>query len=273
MGPPRSVVTILRAAVVLLVLSGAPVAHAGGLQVTDRQGKKPAKLSTDDVPLADTAGSPADASTALKGTTGDSIYEFFATVSRGTKTFDNTLISFVPTDHRASSYVICKESIDTFPVPVDNAVRVVDMSDESFAEAESAIGPIPFFGSLYELLYVDSNGFVTFGQPQLSFGTGLVQFFSLPMISAASTDLDPSRPDGESRIFFSQDIEQGYMVSDPTFGSLLVYGVGCNQAPPSHVSNMCPNIATALIRCEHPGRGQQTGRAVEMHRVVAGNGE
>ena len=201
--------------IVIVLLFVVPTAGSNALEVVVRQRQQTGgrrKRAEADIAGPSRVGvvppsKPAGKSGSISS--GDPIYEFYTKASRDSD-LRRTMFTFMPADDAAWSYTACRQEQHTFPVPAEGRTRV-HLPDEGFAEFKNLpIGPIPFFGSLYTALYLDSNGYVTFGVPQAFDPVGLDGFFAVPKVAAAATDLDPSVGDG--KVFYNQNVEEGYMV-------------------------------------------------------------
>jgi len=197
--PPSSVATLATLAF-LLIFGAAP---GSGRVVTVTETPKWANdQSAKDGLSHDTSASTSAAASSLE----NSIYEFYPDASRYAD-LKNTLFTFYPTDKKASSYTVCKETQRSFPVQFKG--ERVHLHDEGFANITSSIGRIPFFGHRYKKLFLHSNGYITYGEFQWFDPIGLAGFFGIPKVAAAASDFDPSI--GVGKVFFAVDAVEGFM--------------------------------------------------------------
>ncbi len=118
----------------------------------------------------------------------DSFVEFFEE-SAGQLT--GLMITFTPDGSRAY-YEACRDSIDVYPVDPNGGIYV-SLWDDDYSEVVLDDGVfVQFYGSLFDRFYIGSNGYITFGQGDVTREPTLETHFALPRISALFTDLNPS---------------------------------------------------------------------------------
>ncbi len=105
--------------------------------------------------------------------------------------FQNASVTFTP-DSSPSGYRACYESASAFPVDPSGATQL-GFGDDTFLKADFEEGRVfPFFGQTYTNVFIGGNGYLTFGRGVIDFFGVLQTHFSLPRISAYSSDLDPT---------------------------------------------------------------------------------
>jgi len=114
--------------------------------------------------------------------------------------------------------VVCQETFTTLPVdPADHSV--LRLTDDSFSPIGFPTGQhFNFYGSVYQRMFVGSNGYITFGEGDSSYLNTVEAFFSKPRIGAMVTDLNPSAG-GTVTVGFEQGRAVVTWVDVPYYGS------------------------------------------------------
>lgn len=91
-----------------------------------------------------------------------------------------------------AGYTACLDNILQLPTdPTGGAA--LSLGDDGFMQVNVTGGnTVKLYGVAYSSVFVNSNGYITFGQPDSSFTETLPNHFKLPRISALFNDLDPS---------------------------------------------------------------------------------
>ncbi|MDG2199846.1 MAG: S8 family serine peptidase [Phycisphaerales bacterium] len=102
---------------------------------------------------------------------------------------DGTSILFTP-NGTIDFYAACIESISALPVdPADGTP--LSLSDDSSSSVSSSTS-LPFYGTNWDTIHVNSNGSITFNGGDSDYSESLGEHFSQPRISALWDDLNPS---------------------------------------------------------------------------------
>ena len=100
------------------------------------------------------------------------------------------MITLAP-DGSAAYYTACRQSASEFATDPTGGTYI-SLWDDDFAEIAPTGGAIvPFYGQIYDRLYVGSNGYVTFSAGDTEFLGTFENHFDVPRISAIFTDLAP----------------------------------------------------------------------------------
>lgn len=102
---------------------------------------------------------------------------------------DGMSILFTP-NGSIDFYAGCGESIESLPVDPSGG-NVLDMGDDSSSDISSSI-TLPFYGTSWNGVYVNSNGSITFEGGDTSYSESIGSHFSQPRISCLWDDLNPS---------------------------------------------------------------------------------
>lgn len=128
----------------------------------------------------------------------DSAYTSCLRPSYFTELFDafdvdlsNTTLTFTP-DGSESYYGLCLETnVTVFPVDPDDGTTY-GFTDDDFAGTSPIGGTVSLYGASTNLVFVTSNGRVTFGSGTTVYTESLSEHFSQPGISAFFRDLNPA---------------------------------------------------------------------------------
>jgi len=103
-------------------------------------------------------------------------------------------LTFYP-DEANNTYQICVASDKVSDFPVDPSFGTpLTLGDNAFAEVRLAgTDHVRLYGKRHRILYVSSNGYITFEKPDYSFNESVQQHFGLPRVAALFDDLDPSQ--------------------------------------------------------------------------------
>ena len=133
----------------------------------------------------------------------DYLTEVFSGI--GDNSFDLEYKTLVFTPGNANSfYLACVQDADEFEVDPAGAIEVF-LSDDDAREIPLNDNFIPFFGQLYNSIFIGSNGYLTF-MADTEFTESISTHFNLPRISAFFDDLGPI--DGVTRISYLLDGEK-----------------------------------------------------------------
>ena len=99
--------------------------------------------------------------------------------------------TFTP-DGSASFYSACLNVATNFPTDPTGGTTVT-LSDDSYATVTLSGGStVALYSRRTNVLYISSNGYLTFGTPDTSYSESISNHFRLPRIAVAFDDLDPS---------------------------------------------------------------------------------
>jgi len=116
------------------------------------------------------------------------LVEFFDTFNFD---LDNHSITFTP-DASPESYSVHAAPIASLPVDPSGSTSISMGDDDSKSVSLTGGKTVKLYGVSYSSFYIGSNGFLTFGSPDINYETGIAKHLSLPRISALYIDLNPS---------------------------------------------------------------------------------
>jgi len=125
----------------------------------------------------------------------------------------------------------CSQPADEFPLDPANGVPV-DVGDDGSLLVEFPPGfEFPFFGRTWSSVYVGSNGYLTFGQPDIDYDPTLPDHFSRPRISAMFADLHPKAgevivTEGDNVMAITYDNVESLMSAAPNSFQILLNATG-----------------------------------------------
>ena len=143
------------------------------------------------IQLTDAAGNSSeygDGASCFEFTVPDAV-DFFAEQFSGGFDLQNTAVRFTLIE-TADVFAPCAESITSLPVDPTGGTSI-GLGDDSATEIAIPFS-FEFYGESWSSVHVGSNGYLTFGSPDTSYGESLSNHFSLPRISALYDDLNPS---------------------------------------------------------------------------------
>jgi subtilisin family serine protease len=101
------------------------------------------------------------------------------------------MLTFTP-DGSNAYYEACRDEVTGFSTDPAGGVYVSIWDDDSVEVILNDNAKVLFYGLWYDRFYIGSNGYITFGQPDVGFEPDYDNHFALPRISALFTDLNPS---------------------------------------------------------------------------------
>ncbi len=102
---------------------------------------------------------------------------------------DGYSITFTPIEG-VDRYRACTEPINALPEPPTTGTSV-PLSDDDFEERSTGT-PIPFYGTLYDTLYISSNGRITLDSGSTDYTESMGDHFGYTGVSLVFDDLNPS---------------------------------------------------------------------------------
>lgn len=94
-------------------------------------------------------------------------------------------------DGSAGYYHPCTREATVFPVDPNGGI-IISLNDDDYIPVSLDGEQIDFYGTNYEILYIGSNGYITFISGDTSYLESFEKHFELPRISALFDDLTPS---------------------------------------------------------------------------------
>lgn len=102
-------------------------------------------------------------------------------------------VTFAPLRDAPQIYtVVCSQPIVEMPASKAQVSALALGDDDSQIIKLKSGKAFPFFGSSYDVVFVGSNGFVTFDRPDATFYAHRWMHFRFPRVSALFLDLDPT---------------------------------------------------------------------------------
>ncbi len=120
----------------------------------------------------------------------DNLTELFDTRDGDNFDLSYKTITFTP-EVGQFKYRTCLTEAGKLDEDTANAT-LVSMSDDDYKEISIGGSYLSLFGKVYDKLYVGSNGYLTFDEPDTEYDETISNHFSQPRISALFDDLDPS---------------------------------------------------------------------------------
>lgn len=118
----------------------------------------------------------------------DSFTEFF---DERSSVLSSHMLTFTP-NGSVAYYEACRNSIDRFQTDPNGGI-FVPLWDDDFAEIIiQNNAKVLFYDNWYDRFYIGSNGYITFGTPDVENEPTLQNHFAIQRISALFTDLNPS---------------------------------------------------------------------------------
>ena len=115
--------------------------------------------------------------------------DFYVEQFGGTIDLADSRIRFVPVD-TADLYEPCFEEFAALPYDPAGGVPL-GLGDDSFEQIDLPFS-FPFYGSVYDVAFVGSNGYLTFESGDTAYGESIGAHFDRPRISMLFDDLNPS---------------------------------------------------------------------------------
>ena len=118
--------------------------------------------------------------------------DFFAQIFDST-TNDLAFQTFTFTPNATvSQYSVCREPTTSFLTDPTGG-NVVALTDDSYTSVIlTGSATVALYGTRYNVFYIGSNGYLTFGTPDNGNVQSFANFFSLPRVAPLLDDLDPS---------------------------------------------------------------------------------
>ncbi|HEX71834.1 MAG TPA: hypothetical protein ENN65_00745, partial [Candidatus Hydrogenedentes bacterium] len=130
---------------------------------------------------------------------------------------DNQTLYFTP-DGSADFYEACREVASGFPSDPSGGTTHALGDDSYVARTLSGGRRVSLYGVSYTTYYVGSNGYITFGSGDSTWGESLAAHFSLPRISGLFDDLNPGAGGTISSKEFADHVAITYQ-NVPEYGS------------------------------------------------------
>lgn len=126
-------------------------------------------------------------------------------------------VTFHPVDAGASYLSTCSAATQ-LPHALDEAT-VLDLGDDdSFHWALAGGASVPLYGVDYADLYIGSNGYITLGESDTTFGESLGAHFDKPRVAALFDDLNPAQG---GTVYYEQTAEAAVV----TYVDVVEYGI------------------------------------------------
>lgn len=104
----------------------------------------------------------------------------------------NSSILFSPREN-GDGYTLCTEAISALPVASTGATTLTLLDDGSAEVSLGGGATFPFYGSVYERVFVNANGNVTFDAGDDTSAPQSEDHFEMPRVAPCFTDLNPTK--------------------------------------------------------------------------------
>ncbi|MCP4837647.1 MAG: S8 family serine peptidase, partial [Phycisphaera sp.] len=138
--------------------------------------------------MAGNSGTFGDGTDCFSFTVPDAL-DFYVEQFGGTIDLADSRIRFLPVD-TADLYAPCFEEFTALPYDPAGGVSL-GLGDDSFEQIDLPFS-FPFYGSVYDVAFVGSNGYLTFESGDTAYNESIAAHFDRPRISMLFDDLNPS---------------------------------------------------------------------------------
>lgn len=100
------------------------------------------------------------------------------------------MFTFTP-DASVHGYTVCREYANAFPNDISGATKISGFSDYSALLALGGGETVELYGVEYDQIYINSNGNLTFEDPDFTYTESIGAHFAQPRVAALYDDLSP----------------------------------------------------------------------------------
>lgn len=112
--------------------------------------------------------------------------------SSGDNDLDFKQITFTP-DNSVDFYSACVESVSVFPTDPSTGTAFALSDEQSLPISLTGGAQVRLYGVAYNIVYIGSNGYITFGAGDTQYTESLNNHFKFPRVSMLFDDLNPNQ--------------------------------------------------------------------------------